>query len=235
MTDKEGLINQYENSIFEQLKDSPKLRGKELDELIAKKIKEENPDKYKNLYPEDWQAHYAEERIKTNIKKYNKLKKESSKELRGFGGWLLLVAFGVVLNPFLIVYYFYLSYKIDEPSALSSIIFMLLMLFSFYIIFLFFTKKRRFVKWYIILLIFSIIIACFNLLNFVMFEGKTLLESIEEPISNTLEIPLEDVGRMIYDNLKLIYIKSFFRSLLAGIIWTLYLLNSRRVKNTFVN
>ncbi|GLC29910.1 DUF2569 domain-containing protein [Clostridium omnivorum] len=152
----------------------------------------------------------------------NQLKRNNVQnlEIEGIGGWLILLAFGIVGSP--IVYLltfistfikvfintnFTIIYAANNTLAMA-IIFeligcLILFAFSSYNLFLFFKKKNKFPKYMIIYFISNL---CFQII--------TLL------LSSLLNIE---------DN------NNIAMSFLISGIWSLYLTKSARVKNTFKN
>jgi hypothetical protein len=153
------------------------------------------------------------------------------KELKGIGGWLILVAISVVLSPirilvdFVPLYYPLFTEGIWEalitptsevynplwaPLLIGEIVFNSLMfLASFYLIYLFFSKHYLFVKTFITLIVISLI--------FIPLDSWFV----------TLILPQEPV----FD---LDTTREFARIAIFAIIWIPYMLISKRVKATFV-
>lgn len=152
-------------------------------------------------------------------------------DLKGLGGWLILVGIGVVIGPLRLVYelgpmYFNLfsegvfsivfNSKLDvyNPVLGSFIIVemilnILMTLVVFYLAYLFFTKHHTFPKWYIAI---SAISVFWILLD--AWVGSLIIEN--EPLFNAESQ------------------KEFIRTLIAACIWIPYMLKSERVKVTFV-
>lgn len=152
-------------------------------------------------------------------------------ELKGLGGWLILVGIGVVIGPFRLAYEFgplyysiftdggfeYLTtpgtdayHQLWGPILIFETVFnSLLVVASFYLIYLFFSKHNFFPKLYIAIVLFSVVFIPLDawIVSFVIPD-----EPIFDPVTT----------------------KEFARSLLATIIWVPYMLVSKRVKATFV-
>ena len=145
--------------------------------------------------------------------------------LVGIGGWLILVAIGVIAAPILLLssirqfegMLIQLKTTIGVPESyitlFESMNFFnyLFLLASFAMVYLFFYKKRNFPKMYIIYSVLSIII------------GSSFIIAM-------YSILPEYAFFTIWDQLK----GTFLTSLLSSIAWIMYMLTSRRVKNTFV-
>ncbi|TCM68075.1 uncharacterized protein DUF2569 [Acinetobacter calcoaceticus] len=152
------------------------------------------------------------------------------KELRGLGGWLILVAIGLVLSASAVLVSIYPFFEMlsaekweilaaFEPetfnSELRSIIFAeigfnILLFFAFlYVIYLFFSKHYLFPKFFIaiqVVVIFYILV-------------DSYVVSLIPPMEPMLD----------YDT-----IKSLVRALIYAAFWITYMLKSERVKQTFV-
>ncbi len=153
------------------------------------------------------------------------------KNLEGIGGWLILVAIGIVVTPIRIVALIMMTYpEIFSSGAWESLttqgseaysplwapiiigeiwINCGLILVWLYMAYKFFTKSKDFPKWYIGIAIFS------------------LLFIIADAFAINLVLPSEPV----FDPDT---IKEFMRSLIMVIIWVPYMLVSKRVKATFI-
>lgn len=157
--------------------------------------------------------------------------KDDPNHLKGLGGWLIIVAIGITLSPFVVAIQLYQIYQplfengsfvmLTDPVYTSYIpnvetliyteilINGLLILASLYLIYLFYTKHHFFPKLYIILAVFYplFLFADSWAVNFVM-PNEAIFD--KETISQIA------------------------RATLSAIIWTSYLLMSERVKNTFI-
>lgn len=153
------------------------------------------------------------------------------KDLKGIRGWLILVAIGVVLSPIRMLAVFVPLYQeiftngtwealttatsevyhpMWAPLLIGELGFNALMFAaSIYLIYLFFSKHYLFPKVYIILVVISLVFIPLDawFVSFIM---------PEEPIFDPETL------------------KEFVRTLLVGMIWTPYMLISKRVKATFV-
>ncbi len=158
--------------------------------------------------------------------------KETSQDLEGLGGWLLLVGLGVVVSPIYMAYSTYPMYAdifasgtwqilttpgtaayspYWAPFLLGEIAVNVLMcLIWVYIAYLFFSKKKAFPKWYIGMLIFTV---CFIIVD--AFAIKLVMPNEKAFDPETL--------------------RQLGRSLLVALIWVSYMNYSVRVKRTFVN
>ena len=152
-------------------------------------------------------------------------------ELKGLGGWLVLVGIGVVIGPFRLAYGYgpmYYSIFTDGtfeilttigsetyhplwgPLLIGEALYnSLMVLASAYLIYLFFSKHYLFPKVYIAIVGISLF---FILLD--AWLGSFVIT--DEPMFDSATT------------------KEFVRTLIGGIIWVPYMLVSKRVKATFV-
>ena len=155
-----------------------------------------------------------------------------SSELKGLGGWLILVGFGVTISPLLMGVQLHQYYQevfasgfYTELSTPGSEVYntelVRLMLFEVvtnvglclgfvYLAVLFYTKRRAFPKWFIGITLFTPL--------FLTFDHVYLISLIPE-------IPEKDRQAAILD---------IIRTVIHALIWVPYMLVSRRVKATFV-
>lgn len=148
------------------------------------------------------------------------------------GGWLILVAIGVVLSPIRLLMLMGTTYPgifmdgtweiltIEGSASYSPIwapfllgeIFVnaVFLILGLYLAYLFFTKKASLPKWYLGLALCSSV--------FIVVDAYIV----------TLVLPEAEV----FDQETL---KEFFRSLVSLLIWSPYLLLSQRAKDTFIN
>lgn len=153
------------------------------------------------------------------------------KDLEGIGGWLILVAIGIIITPLRIVTMIIVTYpdlfssgvwdalttpesEAYNPLWAPVIIAELLvncglLLAWLYMGYKFFTKSKEFPKWYIGLAIFS--------LAFI--------------VADALAVSLVLPGEPLFDTDTL---GELFRALIMVFIWVPYMLVSKRVKATFV-
>lgn len=152
--------------------------------------------------------------------------------LRGLGGWLILVGIGIVLGPIRLLLSLYKDFwvplsqggfaELTTPGTQSyipwfyeiivaeTIVNVLIVLCSFWMIYLFFAKRRLFPKVFIGLYAFSI---------FFMVADGAILATI---------FPAE----IIFDA---VFYTDTARLLIQSCVWVPYMLVSKRVKNTFVS
>jgi len=152
-------------------------------------------------------------------------------DLKGLGGWLILVGIGVVIAPFRLAYgygpmYFsiftdgtfeILTNTVSEayhplwgPLLIVEALYnSLMVLVSVYLIYLFFSKHYLFPKIYIAIVGVSLVFIPLDawLGSFVITD-----EPMFDPATT----------------------KEFIRTLIGGIIWVPYMLVSKRVKATFI-
>ena len=151
--------------------------------------------------------------------------------LKGLGGWLILVGIGVVLSPFRLAFEYYPIFSqiftdgtwevlttvgseaynvMWAPLLIGEIVFnSLMVLVSVYLIYLFFTKHYWFPKVYIIIITIALVFIPLDawLLKIVM---------PNEPMFGPDTI------------------KELARTLVGAVIWVPYMLLSKRVKATFI-
>ena len=153
------------------------------------------------------------------------------KNLQGLGGWLILVGFGIIASPFIMIAQLIPIYSdifesgawdlLTTPGselytpgfsiflATESLVNALMLIAWLYIAFLFFTKKSNFPKWYIGILIFTPAFLFIDaLMSGSIFPNEEMFD----------QGTVKEIGRGIF----------------GGIIWTWYMLVSKRVKATFV-
>ena len=153
------------------------------------------------------------------------------KNLEGIGGWLILVAIGIVVTPIRIVMLIMTTYPeifstgawealttqgseayspLWAPIIIGEIFINCgLILVWLYMAYKFFTKSRDFPKWYIGIAVFSLVFILAD-----AFAIKLVLPS--EPVFDPDTI------------------KEFMRSVIMVVIWAPYMLVSKRVKATFI-
>ena len=153
-------------------------------------------------------------------------------ELRGLGGWLILVGIGIIIGPMLVAYEFIPLYysiftdgsfeyvttpgteayhKFWGPLLIFESVYNSLMLVALlYLIYLFFSKHYLFPGVYIAVTLISVVIIPLDawLGSFVITD-----EPMFDPVTA----------------------KEFARSIIAAAVWVPYMLVSKRVKATFVN
>ncbi|MFC4257732.1 DUF2569 domain-containing protein [Marinobacter lacisalsi] len=154
-----------------------------------------------------------------------------NKDLKGLGGWLILVAIGVIATPImLLVTYVPLYVPIFQdgtwdvlttpgsgayhplwgPLLVGEIVFNTILFFaSLCLIYLFFSKHYLFPRVYIAIVATSLV--------FIPLDAWLV----------TIVLPSEPM----FDPVTM---KEFLRSLIAALIWIPYMLVSKRVKATFV-
>jgi hypothetical protein len=147
------------------------------------------------------------------------------------GGWLILVALGIIISPLRIIYQMFPSYfklfsdgtweilttpgtEVYNPLWAPLIFGEMavnggLVLAWVFIAFIFFSKKKIFPKWYIGILLFTLVF---------IFIDELIINSV------LLNEPIFDADTT----------KELGRSLIASLIWVPYMLISKRVKATFV-
>ena len=156
---------------------------------------------------------------------------DDNNDLKGLGGWLVLIGFGVVIAPFRLAYVYgpmYFSiftngtfdaltdsasdgyHPLWGPLLIGEALYNSLMVLACaYLIYLFFSKHYLFPKLYIAIIIVSLIFIPLDawVASFIMPD-----QPIFDPDTT----------------------KEFVRTLIVGLIWIPYMLVSKRVKATFV-
>lgn len=150
----------------------------------------------------------------------------SEKKIEGLGGWLILVAIGVIISPvkvFFEVFPAYLDIFNDgsweifttpgtdayhimwAPILLGEMSINLALVFVWlFIIFLFFSKKAAFPKWYISTLLFTLIFMIVDafaiklvLPNETVFDPQTVTQIIRTSVSCLIWIPYMMVSKRV--------------------------------------
>jgi hypothetical protein len=156
---------------------------------------------------------------------------EEKKNLEGLGGWLILVALGIVISPVRIILLLAPTYleifsngswealttpgsaqysPYWAPLLIAEIAINGALVFAWvYIAFLFFAKKARFPKWFIGIMVFTV--------AFVFADAAASKAALPNE-------PIFDLGTA----------QELGRALIATLIWVPYMLKSKRVKATFV-
>ena len=138
----------------------------------------------------------------------NRFEKEPQK-LEGFSGWLALFGLGILAFPIFVVFLMF-----AEPEAYDGlgIFFNILIVLGYvWLNYLMVKRKKVFKKWFLGIGIFQIILVGLIALGA---NSESSLYSQSE---------LSDINT------------SVFRTLFYVTVWSLYLWNSKRVKNTFID
>lgn len=156
-----------------------------------------------------------------NLKKYDSI-----------GGWLILVAIGIVFLPLRILANIGENDKFLENSQATATfpkltqviqndikISYILLILSVCLLYLFFAKKSIFPKFFIGYLVFNI---CMVFLKIYFISGANI------------ELYTIDVGKKISSELAAESFKSVATSFVSALIWIPYMLLSKRVKGTFI-
>lgn len=156
---------------------------------------------------------------------------QQTNDLEGIGGWLILVAIGVVMTPLRILMLLVGTYPrlfsdgtwqalttpssenydpLWEPILLGELVTnMALLVASIYTAYLFFSKKAKFPKWFIGIALFTFV--------FIIVDAFAVkLAQPDEPVFDS-----DTTGEAL-------------RSLISIMIWVPYMRVSERVKATFV-
>ena len=141
------------------------------------------------------------------MKKNNQSKKDSQK-LEGFGGWLALFAFKIYITPIVILGSIVWP---GEHNSLEIFLNILIIIAYIWLNYLMTKRKRTYKKWFLGIGIIMIII----------FWSIALIAN---------------GSSSLYTQSQLHHINTVaFWELFNVIVWSLYLWNSKRVKNTFIN
>jgi len=160
----------------------------------------------------------------------------NTKNLKGLGGWLVLVILGLFATVLFQIYGVYESITmftdgtvefLSDPSSgvyipgysgLLKFEFIAEILFlgaAAYLIYLFFKKSKKFPKYYIPFLIAAVLYA---ILDYVLLSSVSVSGEVKQVIDETLSKGGEEIGRAI----------------ISALIWGAYMKKSKRVKNTFI-
>lgn len=149
----------------------------------------------------------------------------ASSEPKGIGGWLVLVAIGLIVSPIRLAYSIIADYlptiNSSEWTTLNFpafknlfygelVVNSLFILFAVVLLVLFFTEDRRFPK---CIIAFYIANVTFVIVDFAIASYHPLIRLAANPEGGIMEV---------------------VRSVIAAAIWIPYFLVSQRVKNTFV-
>jgi ABC-type phosphate/phosphonate transport system permease subunit len=145
-------------------------------------------------------------------------------DLNRIGGWLILVAFGLVVSPFACLSTIMTEYPLltrgehqpvlGEHVSFATLITLEIAINAAFIAgllclnFLFFTKKKIFPKWMIVYLVAQIFLSVLD-----MAAAAAIVSSAAPPVM----------------------IAGLVRPILGALIWIPYFSTSKRVKATFVN
>jgi hypothetical protein len=161
------------------------------------------------------------------------------RQLKGLRGWLILVGFGLVAGVFYWTYALYGDVKLfndgtiqflSDPSSsihmsgysgllrFEAIGQLAIVGISVCLINLFFRKSWRFPRYYIVFLLATVL---FTALDYGL--AASAFATAPEATRKTLDETLSGQGTKIG------------QSLLAALVWSLYMVKSKRVKVTFVN
>jgi len=138
-------------------------------------------------------------------------KSENYKELKGLGGWLILIQISLWIG--IIAYFFYfIEFLLDFQNILFIIFFLVLFILTGYTLFLMYLYDKKFPLFAIIWLWLPFLspLIGFIILFFSMITGLTTAYELG------------------------IFIGGFMLSIIPSIIWTEYFRKSKRIKNTFV-
>jgi len=149
---------------------------------------------------------------------------KSNTELKGLGGWLILIGFSLlfgIIGPFIPSYLLdFVNENSIQKNTVSDIPLLILLqfiiiLFTLYVIYEFFNERYSFPQDFKILL-----------------WGRLILSVVIYIISSGEEGSDDNIMNLFINRLNQQYI---FNSILQCAIWIPYLNKSKRVKNTFIN
>lgn len=154
------------------------------------------------------------------------------KNYNKIGGWLIVVAIGLIIQPFQLLYgvfdnvsnlketgletFNYLIPGLGYGLIFEVIIDIILVFVVLYLIFLFKDKKKIFPKYYIWYLGFSII---YLVLDYLVFAS---LSATDPEIQSILDTIIDEQSSTVLGGIT------------GSVIWLLYILRSKRVKKTFI-
>lgn len=160
---------------------------------------------------------------------------EDYSNLKGIGGWLIVVMLGLFYIGGVQLYQAYGDIntfsdgtvdKVSDPNftnyipgyrgtlTFEAIISTLLVLAAVYLVYLFFKTKKEFPKYYIIFLISAFV---FLIVDFIIIQNFP--DQVKSLMSATIDKQTTAIGQ----------------SVISSAIWISYMLKSKRVKATFVN
>lgn len=158
------------------------------------------------------------------------------KNLKGLGGWLVLVILGLFTSVAFQAYSLYDSLIaftdgtvdfLSDPSSeayipgytsflkFEFIASILLLGAGVYLIYLFFKKSIRFPRYYVSFLIFAVV---YLFIDYVLLSSVSVSADIRQAVDDILSEQTQELGR----------------SVISAVIWTSYMWESKRVKATFV-
>lgn len=143
------------------------------------------------------------------VKKEEDHPKKISKKLEGFSGWLILFGLGIFVTPIFI--FFSMIFEPESYDGLGIFFNILIIIGYIWLNYLMIKRRKVFKKWFLIIGIAQIILI--GLIAIVANSDRSFYSQSE----------LTDINA------------SVFRIIFYVIIWSLYLWNSKRVKNTFIN
>ena len=160
----------------------------------------------------------------------------AAKNLKGLGGWLVLVILGLFAVVLFQVYGVYESVTLftdgtveflSDPSSevyipgyggLLKFEFIAEILFlaaAVYLIYLFFKKSKKFPKYYVPFLVISVI---YVIVDYALLASVSVSGEVQQIIDETLSEQAGEIGRAV----------------ISALIWGAYMKKSKRVKATFV-
>ncbi len=157
---------------------------------------------------------------------------KKEKNLKGLGGWLIVVFLGMIYLLYSYVTLFYSSIKMFTDGTVESLngiqgfagalgfeaVMQAILIISLaYLIFLFFKKDKKFPQRYIIFLIVNIIFVAID--TYIVAYG---LNYPTDEIKQIFKGPIQDQSTQLV------------RGIISGIVWIWYMKVSERVKQTFI-
>lgn len=158
------------------------------------------------------------------------------KNLKGLGGWLVLVILGLFVTVLFQAYGAYESVTmftygtvefLSDPSSgvyipgyggllkfelIAEIIFLAA---GIYLVYLFFKKSRKFPKYYVSFLVITII---YLILDYALFSSVSVSGEVQQIIDDTLSEQGGEIGKTV----------------IGALVWGAYMRKSKRVKATFI-
>lgn len=160
----------------------------------------------------------------------------SEKNLKGLGGWLVLVILGLFVSVLFQAYGAYESVTmftdgtvefLSDPSSevyipdyggllkFEFIVEIIFLAMGIYLIYLFFKKSRKFPKYYVPFLIITVI---YVILDYALLSSISVSGEVQQIIDDTLSEQGGEIGKAV----------------ISALVWGAYIRKSKQVKATFI-